>query len=271
MITTKRYDYVAIDGIHEHPDVCNHRPVDPHKVNHYFDDIQKHGLLEPLVVWERNGGEYFLVGGFHRIAAMRRIREANPGHFDRVDVRVVAGDTDDMRALNLKLNADRLDAKITDYFDTIVHLNNVNWSTERIAEFLDKSNDWVEDIIRFVPGMPAEIRELLDAGKLTWTKGKSICRAIKKAAPGKEKAELKRQLAALKKETKAAKPKRPVTMRQAKDRFTNLAEQSPKATYTLDSEDLLSLVLLLEGKNYNNGHKERIAKKLPALFVALRA
>lgn len=267
MITTKRYDYVQIDRISAHPDVQNHRPVDPGKVDHYFEDIQKHGLLEPLVVWERNQGEYFLVGGFHRIAAMRRIRGANPGHFDRVDVRVVAGDPDDMRALNLKLNADRLDTKITDFFNTIVHLNNVNWPVEKVAEFLDKSVSWVEEIIRYAPIMPREVRDLLETGKLTWSKAKSICRAIRKTEPGKEKAELKRQLAALKKSPKADRPKRPVTMRQAKERFTSLATEKPKATYTLNSEDLLSLILVLEGKEFSPSHKERVEKKLPGLFA----
>ena len=48
-------------------------------------------LLEPIVVWERNPGEFFLVGGFHRHAAIRRIRSRNPGYFDRVDVRVIQG------------------------------------------------------------------------------------------------------------------------------------------------------------------------------------
>ena len=41
-------------------------------------------------------------------------------------------------ALNLKLNADRLDIRVTDYFETVIYLNNVNWSAERIAEFLEK-------------------------------------------------------------------------------------------------------------------------------------
>ncbi|MFT6619302.1 MAG: hypothetical protein ACJASX_002201 [Limisphaerales bacterium] len=35
MITTKRYDYVHIDRISEHPDVRNHRPVE--KVAEFLD------------------------------------------------------------------------------------------------------------------------------------------------------------------------------------------------------------------------------------------
>ena len=142
MLTTKRFDYVGIDQIHLHPSVANHRPLNETKVAHYAEDIARNGLLEPLVVWERNPGEFYLVGGFHRYNAIRRIRETRPGFFDRIDVRVVHGDLDEIQALNLKLNADRLDARITDYFDAVIFMANANWDTARIARFLDKSEAW---------------------------------------------------------------------------------------------------------------------------------
>ena len=146
MLTTKRFDYVGIDQIHLHPSVANHRPLNETKVAHYAEDIARNGLLEPLVVWERNPGEFYLVGGFHRYNAIRRIRETRPGYFDRIDVRVVHGDLDEIQALNLKLNADRLDARITDYFDAVIFMANANWDTGRIARFLDKSETWIESI-----------------------------------------------------------------------------------------------------------------------------
>ncbi len=124
----------------------------------------KNGLLEPLIVWERTNGEYYMVGGFHRLAAIKAIREKHAGYFDRMDVRLVSGEIDEMRALNLKLNADRLDAKITDYFEPVLYLNNANWNKERIANFLDKSVTWIEEIIRFVPGMDSRLRKLLEGG-----------------------------------------------------------------------------------------------------------
>ena len=70
-----------------------------------------------------------------------------------------------MRALNLKLNADRLDAKPSDYFDAVIYLNNANWEKSKIAAFLDKSVSWIEDIVRYVPGMDPRLRKLLDEGK----------------------------------------------------------------------------------------------------------
>ena len=166
MIATKRHDYVPYGTIHKHPLIENHRAVNRSKVLHYKDDILRNGLLEPLVVWERNHNEYFLVGGFHRFSAITLIREDNPGYFDRVDVRVVSGELEEMRSLNLKLNADRLDARLSEYFDTVVFLNNANWSKQRIADFLDRSVSWVEEIVRFVPSMDPRLRKLLDEDKV---------------------------------------------------------------------------------------------------------
>ena len=61
MLRTKRFEYVSFDAVHLHPAVANHRPLNEAKVAHYAEDIRRNGLLEPLVVWERNPGELFLV------------------------------------------------------------------------------------------------------------------------------------------------------------------------------------------------------------------
>ena len=139
MLATKRYEYLPINLIQYHHTLTNHRDLDRAKVSHLARDIVANGLFEPLVVWERQSKEYYLVGGFHRMEAIQIIRRTNPGYFDQVDVRVVAGDPDEIKALNLKLNSDRVDTRITDYFQTVIYLNNANWSKERIAELDRKS------------------------------------------------------------------------------------------------------------------------------------
>lgn len=268
MITTKRYDYISIEKIGVHPSVGNHRHLDTAKVSHYVQDITEHGLLEPLVVWERNNNEYFLVGGFHRIEAMRAIRKKNPGYFDMVDVRVVSGEPDEMRALNLKLNADRVDTKLTDYFDTIIHLNNVNWSNDKIAQFLDRPVAWVDDIIQFVPGMPAEVRDRLAKETISWTRAKAICKAVRQSKPGHEAKELKAQLAALEKPATAGpKQGRVLTIKQAKRRLSDHLKSTPKTSYQLDGEDLLSLLLVIEGKEFTEKHRARVEAKFPHFFT----
>lgn len=267
MLATKRYDYVPFDSIQVHPSIANHRQVNPEKVRHYKDDILKNGLLEPLVVWERNHGEFFLVGGFHRRGAIQLIRQEKPGYYDRVDVRVVAGDLEEMRALNLKLNADRLDAKITEYFDTVIFLNNANWDKQRIADFLDKSVSWLEDILRYVPSMDPRVRQLLHEGKISWAKARAICKRILEAAPGTEKAAADAALKELESGDGKPAPRRVLSPKIATRRLERHIKQNPFATFTVSAHDLFALLSLLAGQSNGDteAHLERVRSKFPAL------
>lgn len=267
MLTTRRYEYLHIDEVRLHPEIGNHRRLDPQKVEHYRTDIMQHGLLEPLVVWEKNRDEYYLVGGFHRLEAIRKIREERADYFERVDVRVVSADLDEVKALNLKLNADRVDTKITDFFDTIIHLNNVNWSRERIAEFFDRSVSWIEDIIRYVPPMPAEVRRRMEEGRLSWERAKRICRAVRDAEAGTERQVLEKELGLLDKPPEPA-PKRPLTMRAAKKRLSKHIERNPNTIFAVSGEQLLSLLIVLEGKEIDETHLETVQRSFPGLFEA---
>ncbi|MFN3243210.1 MAG: ParB/RepB/Spo0J family partition protein [Planctomycetota bacterium] len=265
MVTTKRYDYVPIEQIQVHPLVPNHRELSESKVRHYQDDILQNGLLEPLVVWERRAREYFLVGGFHRLEAIRRIRGDNPGYYDRVDIRCVAGDVEEIRALNLKLNADRLDARIHDYFDTILFLNNANWSAARIAAFLDKSESWVQDILRYVPGMDRRVRELLQQDKLSWSKARQICRRVLDAPPGKEREVADAALRELE-APESREPRYVLTPKAAHRRLSKRLEEKAETTYRVTGRDLHSLLTLLAGKaGDDREHEARVRRMFPDL------
>ena len=269
MLTTKRYDYIPFEMVQKHPMIANHRVVNQQKVAHYKTDILNNGLLEPLIVWERNPRELFLVGGFHRHGAIELIRQENPGYYDRVDVRVVTGEFEEIRALNLKLNADRLDAKLVEYFDTVIYLNNANWEKERIASFLDKSVSWIEDIIRFAPSMDSRIRSMLQDDKISWTKSKAVCRRIMSCEPGEETATADAAIRELQEGPKPT-PKRAISMRSAKTRLAKVVESKPDASYTVRAKDLLSLLTLIGDKNAQDSeeHLERVRECFPSLLEA---
>lgn len=261
MLTTRRYEYLQFDKISYHPSIGNHRMISNAKVTHLEKDILKNGLLEPLVVWERLPGEYFLVGGFHRMQAISQIRVNNPGYFDRVDVRVVAGDPDEIKALNLKLNADRQDIKITDYFETVIYLNNVNWSSQRIAEFLDKSNIWIEEIIRYAPMINEYIHQKLESGELSWSRAKEIITKSLKAPAGMEKSVLNEELS--KQQNKTVKP---LTFKSVLKHFGELKKKNPEITFTFKFDHLSSLLRILQGKEYDENDIECISKLFPEML-----
>jgi ParB family chromosome partitioning protein len=267
MLTTKRYEYMSFDKVRIHPLISNHRPLQPEKVAHLERDILENGLLEPLIVWQRPDGDYYVVGGFHRLAAIEAIRAEHPGYFDQIDIRVVSGELDEMRALNLKLNADRLDTKITDYFETVLYLNNANWSKERIAEFLDKSVTWLEEILRFAPGMDPRLRTMLEAGKLSWNKAKAICRQILGASPGKEREVADKLIEQLERnKDRIRRNKRPLSPQRAIKRLSKAFKQNPKRHYSVDLEELLCLFMVMWGKEYTESHVERVRRAFPGLM-----
>ncbi len=261
MLATKRYEYLSIEQIEFHHTLTNHRDLDMSKVAHLERDIVANGLFEPLVVWERNNREYYLVGGFHRMEAIQAIRRDNPGYFDRVDVRVVTGDPDEIKALNLKLNSDRVDTKITDYFKTVIYLNNVNWPKHRIADFFDKSVSWIDDIIRYAPLTTELMREKLASGEISWSRAKGILRKSLKAPAGNEKQIIESELA------QPAKPAaKPLPMQKTIKRLSKSLDKQPKRMMKVSTQDLYALLLTLQGKNVEQQDVDRVRTVFPMLW-----
>jgi ParB-like chromosome segregation protein Spo0J len=261
MLATKRYEYLPIEQIEFHHTLTNHRDLDLAKVAHLERDIVTNGLFEPLVVWERNSKEYYLVGGFHRMEAIQGIRRSNPGYFDRVDVRVVTGDPDEIKALNLKLNSDRVDTRITDYFQTVIYLNNANWSRGRIAEFFDKSLSWVDDINRYAPLVTEPMRDKLASGELSWARAKEILRKVLNAPPGNEKVIIEKELS-----QRVPPAPKPLPFQATIKRLSSSISADPKRTFKVSTEDLYALVLTLRGKNVDQENIDRVRKAFPILW-----
>ena len=261
MLATKRYEYLPIEQIEFHHTLTNHRELDQSKVAHLEIDIITNGLFEPLVVWERNNNEYYLVGGFHRMNAIQGIRQSNPGYFDRVDVRIVTGDPDEIKALNLKLNSDRVDTKITDYFQTVIYLNNANWNKVRIAEFFDKSVSWIEDIIRYGPITTESMRKKLISGEISWNRAKQILRKALNAPAGEEKNIIENELS---QPVKSA--IKPLPMHKTIKHLSKSLSSTPKRTFKVNTEDIYSLLITLQGKNVDQKDIERVRKAFPILW-----
>jgi hypothetical protein len=262
MLATKRYEYLSIEKIEFHHALTNHRDLNLGKVAHLEKDIVANGLLEPLVVWERNDGEYYLVGGFHRMEAIQLIRKSHPGYFDQVDVRVVAGDPDEIKALNLKLNSDRVDVRITDYFQTVIYLNNANWPKSRIADFFDKSVSWIDDIIRYAPMVTEPMREKLATGELSWNRAREILQKSLRGPAGTEKEVIAQELA-----NPARTAAKPLPFRSTIKRLSESVAKEPKRTYKVDTRDIYSLIVTLHGKKVEEEHVERVRKAFPLLWT----
>jgi hypothetical protein len=173
---------------------------------------------------------------------------------------VVAGEPDEIKALNLKLNTDRVDTKITDYFETVIYLNNVNWSTERIAEFLDKSVSWIEEILKYAPMVTTEMHQKLEKSEISWNRAKEIIDRTLRAPVGKEKEVLIFEIS--KGNSRVTKP---VSFKSVYNHFTKIKSENPDFQYTLRVEELESFVKVLQGRAYDDSDLERFHALFPEL------
>ena len=111
------------------------------------------------------------------------------------------------------------------------------------------------------------LRKLLEEGKVSWNKAKSICREILAAPPEKEKEVADKLIEELNKsEGNIRRKKHPLSPLKAMKRLTKQFEKHPKTHYTVCLEDLLSLFMVLVGKNYTESHVERVRKTFPELI-----
>ena len=175
-------------------------------------------------------------------------------------MRVVHGDLDEIQALNLKLNADRLDARITDYFDAVIFMANANWDTARIARFLDKSEAWIEDILKYAPGMDSRIRSMLERGDISWAKAKAVCKAVLAAEAGQERAVLERELDAIRNGSRRA--GKVLTYRSASAKL----KKSSTTMYNVTGADVLALLEAVSGKGDAKALADRVRKAFPGLL-----
>lgn len=83
--TAKNLDKIRTDG--------NYRQINEKAVEELMDSIKELGIREPITVKE-DGDSYFLVSGYHRVEAVRRII-ASHGHFDISIKAIVMSDEED--------------------------------------------------------------------------------------------------------------------------------------------------------------------------------
>lgn len=132
--------------------------------------IAKHGLLEPVVVRQKNNGRYQLEAGFHRLAAALRLKwETIPSHI-RYDL------TAPVKAIALIENIVRRDMSLDEQVNAVTFLNHdEGLSPSSICDLLGKSRLWVDQRLA-IPNYPEDVkRELLD-GNLTIGKAEILAK-----------------------------------------------------------------------------------------------
>ena len=123
--------------------------------------IAKHGLLEPIVVRQKEDGRYQLEAGFHRLAAASRLKwKTIPSH-------IRENSTAPVKAIALIENIVRRDMSLDEQVKAVNFLHHdENLSPSSICDLLGKSRLWVDQRLA-IPNYPEDVKQELMDGNLT--------------------------------------------------------------------------------------------------------
>ena len=179
---TETYQNVALNDI-LYDDQFNCRgPIAPIDVADLAKDIERDGLLQPILICVHDGAHpYRLLAGHRRYRAHQVLRRT---HIKAV-VRSEPMSESDARIINLKENVNRKQLNFFQEAKALEPLLNLGLSEKDIAERLGASRGWVQ-VRCLLLKLPEEIQAEAAAGWLTQTAIRDIYSHYKSA--GKEQA-----------------------------------------------------------------------------------
>ena len=112
--------------------------------------IRDHGLLQPLVVRRKQGGEYTLIAGHRRLAALKKLEaEVGGGAWLQVPVVIREDNPDEAYLLTLVENLQRTDLSAAEESEALGRLvRERSWSTRQVARAINRSQTQVSRRLR---------------------------------------------------------------------------------------------------------------------------
>lgn len=174
--------FLPLELLVDHPSLHN-RPIDEEWVQELKTSIAKNGLDTPLFVW--NGGTEcpkmtvndkdfpasFVTAGFHRRAALRKLRKENPDRFAElfpkgVPVIVRGGSMQETICLQLRENVDRLNPTAAEILPQMLRLRDeFKMKNKEIAQRIGRSDSYVSQVFAVEEELGTEgVEEVVSGG-----------------------------------------------------------------------------------------------------------
>jgi len=167
---------IPFDDIRFHPQIVNPRE-ELRDIEELEASIRAVGLQVPLTVLHRenkraqNGepkDKYFLVVGFRRHEALRRIRESDSNAFRSVEVKKFKGSIIEAQVLNLTENIQRCELTPLEIANGVEILFNLGYKQKEIAEKIGKSQTWVSNAMQFKRLATPQLKNAVKDGKIPY-------------------------------------------------------------------------------------------------------
>ena len=161
---------VPLADIQVNPDQPRRR-LDPTALESLTESIRRHGVVQPVVVRQRDGG------GFELIAGERRWRAASMAGIDRIPAVVRDADAGARLELALVENMVREDLSPIEVATACATLiEDFGQTHQDVATRLGRSRPAVSNLVRLLE-LPDDIQEQIDGGELTEGHGRAILMA----------------------------------------------------------------------------------------------
>ena len=173
---------IAFDEIEFHDEIQN--PRDELKdIPELVASIKAVGLQTPLTVLHRENkkpkdgekkDEFYLVVGFRRYEAVRRIRESDPKAFSNIEVRRFKGSAAEAQILNLTENVQRSELSALEIANGVETLLNFGYKQKDIAGKIGKSQTWVSNAMQFRKHAVPQLKDAVKKGEISYGFGRTI-------------------------------------------------------------------------------------------------
>ena len=178
---------IKYSDVEFHPDIKNPRE-DMGDMDGLIQSIRQVGLKTPMWVLHRETKRrppdvpesefrrhrYYLVAGFRRHEAIRRMREDNPGAFEEIEVTRVKGSIAEAQVLNITENIQREDLSLVEIANAVMLLLNLGFKQSEIAQKIGKSATWVSNAIEFRRAATPQLRNAVQEGRISYVLGRQI-------------------------------------------------------------------------------------------------
>lgn len=178
---------IKYSDVEFHPEIKNARE-DLGDIEGLMQSIREVGLRTPLWVLHQETKRrpastpesqfkrhrYYLVAGFRRHEAIRRIQDGNPGAFDEIEVTKFKGSVAEAQVLNITENIQREDLSPVEIANAVMLLLHLGFKQNEIAQKIGKSPTWVSNAIEFRRAATPQLRDAVQSREISYVLGRQI-------------------------------------------------------------------------------------------------
>jgi len=145
--------------------------------------IRSVGLQVPLTVLHVDGkngvggqksDHYYLVVGFRRYEAIRRIRNEDSNAFRTVEAKRFKGSVAEAQVLNITENVQRSELSPLEVCRSVEILLNLGYKQKEVADKIGKSQSWVSNAIQFRRQATPQLRQAVQEGHISYGFARNI-------------------------------------------------------------------------------------------------